>query len=223
MRGVFITFEGIDGSGKSTQLEKAAQYLASLGRELEITLEPGGTQIGQRIRAFVLSGESSGISAEAESILYAADRAEHVAKVIRPAILAGKVVLCDRYTDSTLAFQGFGRGLDLEFLEELNRLATGGLVADVTLVLDVDADIAKGRLDARPRSGTESIGIDRFHEEAQEFHRRVRQGYLTLAAQDPERIYLVDSSGPADEAHRRVLEIIEPVILSRDGHLGSKI
>jgi dTMP kinase len=212
MRGVFITFEGIDGSGKSTQLERAAQYLASLGRELEITLEPGGTQIGRWIRAFVLSSESSGISAEAESILYAADRAEHVGKVIGPAIQAGKIVLCDRYTDSTLAFQGFGRGLDLEFLEELNRLATGGLVPDLTLLLDVDPDVARGRLDVRMGSDAAGAGIDRFHEEAHEFHRRVRDGYLILAAQDPERIQVVDSSMSMDEAHRRVLEIMGPMI-----------
>lgn len=210
MRGWFITFEGIDGSGKSSHLRKAALYLSSRGADPVLTREPGGTAIGAQIRSLLLSKDSHGISPEAETILYAADRAEHVRKLISPSLAAGRIVLCDRYTDSTVAFQGYGRGLDLSFINELNRVATAGLRPDLTLLFDVDPVIARGRLDVRA-AGTaskEPQPADRFDDEEHDFHNRVRQGYLALAAGEPDRIQVIDSSVAADEAHQRVVQSI---------------
>jgi dTMP kinase len=208
MRGWFITFEGIDGSGKSSHLRKAALHLSDRGADPIVTREPGGTPIGVQIRSLLLSNESREISPEAETILYASDRAEHVRKVIRPGLAAARLVLCDRYVDSTLAFQGYGRGLDLSFVEELNRIATGGLKPDLTILLDVDPVIARSRLDARAAPGSNKQPTDRFDDEAHDFHSRVRAGYLALAAGDPGRIRIVDTSVGADEAHANVVRVI---------------
>jgi dTMP kinase len=208
MRGWFITFEGIDGSGKSSHLRKAALYLSDRGADPIVTREPGGTPIGVQIRSLLLSNESREISPEAETILYASDRAEHVRKVIGPRLAAARIVLCDRYVDSTLAFQGYGRGLDLSFVEELNRIATGGLRPDLTILLDVDPVIARSRLDARAAPGSNKQPADRFDDEAHDFHSRVRAGYLALAAAEPGRIRLVDTSVSADEAHAKVVRVI---------------
>ncbi len=186
MRGVFITFEGIDGSGKTTMLERVALKLQSLGFRVVVTREPGGTELGRAVRDLVLTREMSPM---AELFLYAADRAEHVARVIRPALEAGLIVLSDRYADATLAYQGYGRGLPLEMVREVNRWATDGVMPELTIVLD--CEIAE----ARRRKGWLT---DRFERGGEDFLARVRQGYLEVALEEPERVRVISSSGPKD-------------------------
>lgn len=208
MSGFFITFEGIDGSGKSSHLRRVSAYLAGVGVDVVTTREPGGTAIGEQIRALLLSNETREISPEAETMLYASDRAEHVRKVILPALDGGRIVLCDRYVDSTKAFQGYGRGISLSLITDLNRIATGGLAPDLTILLDVDPAIARARLDARAAPGSNKQPVDRFDEEAYEFHRRVREGYLALASAEPHRFHVVDSGVGVEEAHEKVVGIV---------------
>ena len=190
---MFITFEGIDGSGKTTQLRRVAERLANP----LVTKEPGGTPTADRIRAVLLDA-SSRLDPLAEVLLFAASRHQHVVEVIRPALGAGRTVLCDRYTDATLAYQGFGRLLDLDRLRALNDWATGSLVPDLTLLFDIDEETGVRR--ARGRGGDEL----RFEAEDLRFYRRVREGYLALAAAEPRRFLVVDALGSEDEVFARV-------------------
>ena len=190
---MFITFEGIDGSGKTTQLRRVAALLD----DPLVTKEPGGTPTADRIRA-VLLDQNSKLDPLAEVLLFAASRHQHVVEVIRPALAAGRVVLCDRYVDSTLAFQGFGRLLDLDKLRALNDWATGALVPDLTLLFDIDEETGVRR--ARGRGGDEL----RFEAEDLRFYRRVREGYLTLAVAEPKRYIVIDAHGSEDEVFVRV-------------------
>jgi len=212
MRGLFITFEGIDGCGKSTHIASLARHLSGLGLSPVVTVEPGGTAFGAQVRSLVLSQETEGLGAVAELMLYAADRAEHVRTVIRPALDDGRLVLCDRFTDSSIAFQGYGRGLDLELIANLNRTATGGLEPDLTILLDIDPAVAASRLESRI-SGTASKGpADRFDREARDFHSRVREGYLTLSRAQPERIRLIDSSGQTDAVQQKIRTEVQHLV-----------
>ncbi len=204
MRGKFITFEGIDGSGKTTALGHVARRLRDLGIPHVVTREPGATPLGRAIRELVLREPMLPVT---ELFLYAADRAEHIHQVIRPALEAGHIVLSDRYADATLAYQGYGRGLDLERVRDIIRLATGGLVPDLTILLDVDVQEAWRRL-----GRTRSAWADRFEHEGKEFLERVRQGYLAIARQYPERIRIITSSGSADETASLVWEAVRPVL-----------
>ena len=211
MRGVFITLEGIDGSGKSTQFKMLAEALSNRGLEVVVTREPGGTVLGERMRAVLLSNESRNLAPAAELFLMAADRAQDVAEVISPALEAGVVVISDRYADSTVAFQGYGRGLDLDIIDDVNRLATGGLTPDITILFDLDPRQAQSRLDARI-TGESSFGFEpgmtRFDEEKLDFHLRVRDGYLKLASTEPERFRVLDAAQPIDRTHRQVLALV---------------
>ena len=206
MRGVFITFEGIDGCGKSTQREMLAQQLTQRGLEVVVTREPGGTDIGEDIRRVLISDASVHIAPPTELLLYVAARAQHVAELIRPSLEAGRVVISDRYTDSTVAFQGYGRGLDLEMVASLNRFATGDLVPDLTIVFDLDPAVARTRLSSRPVGGL----LGAFDEEHADFHERMRTGYLKMASGEPERIRVVDASGSAEETHSSVMALVLP-------------
>ncbi len=192
---MFITFEGIDGSGKTTQLRRLAKRYA----DPVITKEPGGTPTADRIRAILLDA-SSKLDPLAEVFLFAASRHQHVVEVIKPALEAGRVVLCDRYVDATLAYQGFGRLIDLDRLRALNDGATGGLRPHRTLLFDIGEETGLRR--ARGRGGDEL----RFEAEDIRFYRRVREGYLALAAADPQRYIVIDASGSEDDVAQRVSE-----------------
>ena len=204
MRGVFITFEGIDGCGKSTQREMLAKQLRQRGDEVVVTREPGGTVIGEDIRRVLISDASVHIAPTTELLLYVAARAQHVAELIRPSLEAGRVVISDRYTDSTVAFQGYGRGLDLQIIERMNRFATGGLVPDLTIVFDLDPAAARLRLGSRPVGGL----LGAFDDQHVDFHERMRTGYLKMASGDPARIRVVDASGTAEETHSTVMALV---------------
>ncbi len=180
-QGFFVTLEGIDGSGKTTQAELLAEGLRGQGYEVVLTRQPGGTALGQQLRALILSPEHA-VTPEAELFLYLADRSLHVAELIRPALAQGRVVICDRYTDSTLAYQGYGRGLQVALLRRLNDMATGGLAPDLTLVVDIPAEAA--RLDV--------TRLDRLESAGDGFRARVAEGFRALAAEEPARVVLID-------------------------------
>lgn len=196
--GVFITLEGGEGVGKTTQQALLVERLRQEGYACLCTREPGGTALGKTLRELLLHGDP--LSPLAELLLYAADRAEHVSKVIAPALAAGQVVVCDRFTDSTLAYQGYGRGLDLEKIRQLNHLATGGLQPHLTLWLDLPPEVGLARAKAR----------DRLEQERLEFHRRVYQGFQALAAAEPQRIVRVDAQGSPAEVAARLWSVVEP-------------
>jgi dTMP kinase len=200
LEGVFITFEGLDGCGKSTQMELLAAGLRERGYVVLVTREPGGTPLGEAIRDLLLDPRHHGMSARAEALLYAAARAHLVDKVIRPALRDGQVVLCDRYLDSSLAYQGYGRGLGHDDIISLNVWATDCLFPDLTLFLDLDDSVRTGRLDAVP---------DRLEAEDEEFHRRVADGFRELLALHPHRIRRLDASGTEAEVQERVRAVVE--------------
>ena len=200
LRGLFITFEGLDGCGKSTQMELLAGGLRERGFVVLITREPGGTSLGEAIRDLLLDPKHHGMSARAEALLYAAARAHLVEHVIRPALEDGQVVLCDRYVDSSLAYQGYGRGLGTDDIVTLNVWATDCLFPDLTLLLDLDDSLRSTRLAAVP---------DRLEAEDDEFHKRVAEGYRTLPHLHPHRIRRVDAGGSEAEVQARVRAVIE--------------
>lgn len=203
MPGLFVSFEGGEGSGKSTQVARLAARLRSLGHDPLVTREPGGTPVGEGIRALLLDHERRP-SALTEALLMVASRAQLAATVIRPALDAGRIVLCDRYGDSTLAYQGGGRGLDGAMLADWNRAATGGLVPALTLLFDVPSAIG---LDRRHAAAS---AINRLDKEPAEFHDRVRRRYLELAAAEPERWVVLDGAVSTDELEARVWEVLGP-------------
>ena len=198
---MFITFEGIEGSGKTTQIRMLAERLPNA----VVTKEPGGTPSADRIRAILLD-PTSHLDPVAELFLFAASRRQHVTEVIRPALERGGVVLCDRYTDATLAYQGFGRLLDLDKLRMLNDWATASLVPDLTLVFDLEEE--EGLRRARSRNATSTPHEGRFEAEDLRFHRRVREGYLALAVAEPGRFLVVDAAGTPEEVHSRMLDLL---------------
>ena len=195
---MFITLEGMEGSGKSTLLRGLAGRLAAGGRDVVSTREPGGSALGKQLRALLLCAESD-VVPEAELFLFLADRAQHVAQVIRPALNRGAVVLCDRYIDSTLVYQGVGRGFDPARLRLLCDMATGGLWPDATLVLDLEVTAGLGRAASRHQADNSFAAEGRFEAESLAFHQQVRQGFVRLAAQEPERFSVLDAlRTPAD-------------------------
>lgn len=211
MKGLFITFEGIEGSGKSTQVTLLADHLAAQGRAVMVTREPGGTRIGDQIRKILLDPANKALDATSELLLYAASRAQHLKEVIHPACDAGKIILCDRFSDATLAYQGYGRGLDREMIRTLDRMVTGEMRPDLTLLLDIDPEAGLVRARGRNfRSGLE--GEARFENEELAFHTRVRQGYRALAQEEPDRIRVVDASRPPDQVQRTMREIVDDVM-----------
>lgn len=199
---MFITFEGPEGSGKSTQIRLLAAYMRERGLAVDVTREPGGTSIGDQIRTILHDTANTEMSPAAEVLLYSASRAQHVAEVIRPALAAGRIILCDRFADSTMAYQGYGRGLDRAMLGELTAIATGGLAPALTLLLDLD--VTRGL--ARRRAEGEEM--NRLDLEAIAFHERVRQGYHALAAAGPARWVIIDADRPVDSIAMDVRRIV---------------
>jgi dTMP kinase len=200
---MFITFEGPEGSGKTTQIRLLVEWLRQQGHDVVLTREPGGTDIGDQIRAVLHDPHNTAMDAGAEILLYSADRAQHVAQRIRPALAAGRVVVSDRYADSTLAYQGYGRGLDLETLRAITGFATGGLTPDLTLYLDI---VPKEGLQRRQLGGDE---WNRLDAEAPEFHQRVRAGYLELVTQQPERWAVIDGNRSVEEVQAEIRTLVQ--------------
>ncbi len=196
--GLFITFEGGDGCGKTTQIKLLDEYLRNKGYKTLLTREPGSKGLGVKLREILLNYDGE-VSPTCESFLFLADRAQHVDCIIKPALKEGVVVLCDRHTDSTVAYQGYGRGLDLEQIHKLNKIATSGLKPDLTIVLDVDVETSQKRVGAE-KDRMESAGI--------EFFQKVRKGFLEIAKQEPERVKVVDSTQSIEEIHKQILELV---------------
>jgi dTMP kinase len=195
---MFITFEGPEGSGKTTQIRLLVEWLRKQGYDVVLTREPGGTDIGNQIRAVLHDPHNTAIDAGAEILLYSADRAQHVAQRIRPALAAGKIVISDRYADSTLAYQGYGRRLDMESLRAITAFATGGLTPDLTLYLDITSEEG---LQRKQEGGDE---WNRLDAEAPEFHERVRAGYLALVTQEPHRWAVIDGDRSVEEVQAEI-------------------
>jgi dTMP kinase len=201
--GFFIALEGGEGAGKSTQARALAAWIRARGYEVVLTCEPGATEIGRRLRTLLLDPASAGLCARAEALLYAADRAQHVETVIRPALARGAVVLSDRYLDSSIAYQGAGRKLAPEEIASLSRWATGGLLPDLTVLLDIVPSLGLARVPGAP---------DRLESEPGEFHERVRQGFLTLATHAPERYLIVDATDAPESITATVRRRLESAL-----------
>jgi dTMP kinase len=208
LASAFITFEGIDGCGKSTQLRMLASELRLRGQEVVATREPGGTPLGLRIRQLLLDSEEQ-VDPLAELLLYAADRAQHVRTHVRPAIDSGHIVLSDRYADATVAYQGAGRGFPPELVSELVVLATGGLMPDLTLIFDLPVDESQRRQARRMSKGHKA---DRLDAEDAAFHTRVRDAYLRIAAAEPERVRVIDAAGSVQETQAHVMRAVMPFL-----------
>jgi dTMP kinase len=221
MPGLFITFEGGEGSGKTTQLRPLLAYLRSVGRDVVETRDPGGTSIGKQIRALLLDRDNTRMAPATELLLYEASRAQLVQEIIRPALAAGRVVLCDRFTDSTVAYQGYGRGLDLHCIARLNALATDGLRPDLTFLLDLDP--AVGLLRATQRGAECQAQRDRIEGEVLAFHQRVRTGYQTIAAAEPRRVIVLDASGGTAEIEARIRRRVDEALRAIVGATDSGI
>ncbi len=198
MRGLFVTFEGTEGSGKSTQIRALAEFLREQGYSVVLTREPGGTPIGDQVRRILLDHANDEMHPRTEVLLFLASRAQHVEELIRPALKAGKVVLCDRYADSTLAYQGYARGEDVSELRRLIDYATGGLWPDLTFWLDLPVDEGLARLERKNRLDSEALT----------FHRRVREGYKRLAAAEPQRWVRIDGTLPRAEIQEQIRKIL---------------
>jgi dTMP kinase len=229
-RGKFITFEGLDGTGKSTQMRKLAAVLRAAGHKVVETREPGGTATGEKIRRVLLDSSTEGLAPLAEMAMMFASRAQHIAEVIEPALERGQIVLCDRFTDSTEAYQGNGRRLGSAVVMELHRVLCGGLQPDLTILLESDPAMSLGR--ARRRNRRAAHGADpgsknprsnsptsnksagkhpdenRFEQQNRAFFARVREGYEAIAAREPQRVVAVDASGSPGQTHRRIVEVL---------------
>ncbi|MBD2690498.1 dTMP kinase [Anabaena catenula] len=203
MSGKLIVFEGVEGCGKTTQMEMCSLWLESQGVSVILTREPGGTELGSHLRRLLLEkSEDKPVGEVTELLLYAADRAQHIEQELKPNLAVGKYILCDRYTDSTIAYQGYGRGLSMSIINQLNNIATDGLESDLTIWLDVDVEVGLSR-----KRGQATL--DRIEQETIAFHRRVQQGYTELAATYPSRIFRVDGSLSQEVVQNMIQEILK--------------
>ena len=203
--GLFVTFEGIEGSGKSTQIELTRAYVEAQGYPCLVTKEPGGTPLGEEIRDLLLGRRALRIDPLAELFLIEAARAEHISEVIRPALSDGQIILCDRYTDATIAYQGYARGLDITLITQMNQWATDGLMPHCTIVLDLPVEVGMAR----------AKGEDRFEREEKKFHQQVRDGYLRIAQQEPRRMKVVSAEGKRPAIQGEIQRIIHPLLEGR--------
>src|SRR5437660_11877852 len=208
MGPLFLVVEGMDGAGKSTQIERLARWLTEAGVPPVVTREPGATAIGERIREILLDPASAAMDRKTEALLYAADRAQHAAEVIRPALAAGRVVISDRYVDSSLAYQGLARGLGIERILDLSMWATGDLLPDLVLLLDVSPELARQRASGGGRVE------DRIESEDDDFHRRVADAYWALSRTYPSRFAVIDASAPEEDVAGEIRRRVEPLLAS---------
>ena len=209
MRGKFITFEGLDGSGKSTQVAKLARGLRSRGISVTVTREPGGTSTGEKIREVILHSGTSGLSAMSEMALMFASRVQHIHEVILPALSQGNVVLCDRFTDSTEAYQGGGRKLGSKAVLELHEILCGNLKPDLTILLDNDLGLSIDRARHRNRRKGSEKDENRFEQENRSFFTRVKNAYLAIAQREPHRVHLVNARGTPRETHAAIMDLVK--------------
>lgn len=205
MKGLFISFEGIEGTGKSTQARLLAEYLSGKGFTVLKTAEPGGTAISMKIRELLLSLDSTGMDPVTELLMYNAARVQHISEVIMPALERGEIVITDRFSDSTVAYQGYGRGISLALIDSLDMIATNKLRPHLTILLDIDVETGLQR-------NREINKCDRMELEDIEFHLKVRQGFIKIAEKETERVRMIDCSEPLEEVHRRAVEITESFI-----------
>ena len=209
---MFISFEGIEGSGKTTHVKHTVRFLKDKGHDCVITREPGGTRIGKKIRAILLDPMSKDMDPLAELLLYTADRAQHIKEFILPLLSDGKMVLCDRYYDATMAYQGFARGLDIGLIEKMHKLLFENLKPDITLLLDLPPEIGLARAWKQIETGTRTGEETRFEEETLSFHKKVRSGYLELAHLEPERFRIIDASKDEHGVREEIIKILDAEI-----------
>ncbi|MDH5201821.1 MAG: dTMP kinase [Nitrospirota bacterium] len=205
-KGIFISFEGIEGSGKTIQAKLLDEFLRKKGYEVVLTEEPGGTTIGLKIRELLLSVEHKGMTPVTELMLYNASRVQLIKEVIFPSIKKGDIVITDRFNDSTVAYQGYGRGIELNLIDSIDRIVTAGLKPDITMLLDLDVEVGLKR-----NKGVNKA--DRLELEDISFHKKVRDGYLEIAAKEPERIKLIDASKSIEEIHGKIVSIVSDLFL----------
>lgn len=215
-KGFFITFEGPEGSGKSTHCALLVKYLKSKGCDIVFTREPGGTKAAEAVRSILLNPANT-ISPIAELLLYEASRAQHISEIILPALKSGKIVICDRFTDATIAYQGYGRNIDINIIRQLNNIAAQEITPNLTILLDVPS--AKGLKLARNINKGHGTSGDRLEREKLSFHRRVRKGYLLLAKNEPERIKLVRTRKTVESTRREIIRIVTP-LFAKEGYGG---
>ncbi|MGB9500045.1 MAG: dTMP kinase [Dissulfuribacterales bacterium] len=210
---MLITLEGIEGSGKTTQINYIAAYLKDLGHECVITKEPGGTEIGGKIRSILLDPENKSIDPLTELLLYASDRVQHIKELIGPMLEAGKVVICDRFHDSTTVYQGFTRGVDLGLIHQLNKLVLEGVEPDITFILDLPPELGLERAWNQINNGSRSGMETRFENEKLSFHKNVRKGYLKLAKREPERFVVIDASVEEGYVREAIIDKLKAMAL----------
>ena len=204
---MFVTLEGIEGSGKSTQIEMLGTYLEKKNVTVLSTREPGGTRIGKQVRSILMDTDHTELEPMTELFLILADRAQHVNEIIKPALTEGKLVLCDRFADSTLAYQGFGRQLDLNVIQKLNTRAVEKLAPDLTILIDCPVEIGLKRTTLRLEKNKQLRTKQRFEREKYDFHQRVRQGYLWIAKNEPERVIVMDGTLQPSDLHNRITRL----------------
>ena len=202
---MFITLEGIEGSGKTTQVKHVVAYLKTKGYDCIVTREPGATKIGKKIRSILLDPASQDLHPLAELLLYIADRVQHVKELIRPALSAGKAVICDRFFDATVVYQGYARGLDIGLINRMHHLILEGLKPDITILLDLAPEIGLSRAWQQIENGKRAGRETRFEEEALSFHQKVRAGYLELASLEPDRFRIIDASQDEDQVRKDII------------------
>lgn len=217
---MFITLEGIEGSGKTTQIRTIEHWLKTAGRDCLTTREPGGTAVGGQVRSVLLNPDNSDLAPAAELLLYVADRVQHLETVVRPALSAGKVVVCDRYFDATLVYQGYARGLDKEMIRQLHQLTCKGLTPDLTLLLDLDPEAGLTRAWRRIDEDASHARESRFEKEKLAFHQRVRAGYLDLARREPRRFVIIDAAADQQAVRTQIEGVLESRVTRRSGGGG---
>ena len=213
---LFITFEGIEGSGKTTQIQRLKKYLTQKGIPCKVTREPGGSPIGEKIRKILLNPDHREMVPATELLLYEAARTQHVKEVIKPFLEKGRVVLCDRFSDATLAYQGYGRKMDLKWIQRLNHLSSQGVRPDVTFLLDCPSDVGLKRAIQRNRT-LKQEREERFEREEMEFHRRVRKGYLAIARKEPRRVKVIGTRQGEEKVFEKIRKIIDNLLIGVKG------